>query len=190
MARPRTLTVFVTDRAALDAAPNRQDVPDRRADRRRAATMTVVAAVLVVGGVLGALALGPGAGRTLCAVGAAVVVVLWLLLVRPQLVVLRWDRSFALLAAQAEPAKGRITELELTWDREHRRCSVAGRIAYTGADGSAHAFPIAVAPNLTWRLDAAQAPSEDSPVVVWHTPDHTVAQAVVLVGEAATPVAS
>ncbi|MFD6176620.1 MULTISPECIES: hypothetical protein [unclassified Isoptericola] len=189
MARPSTLTVFVTDRASLGAAPSPQDVPDRSADRRRIVTTSVVAATLVVGGAVGAFALGPGVGRTLCAVGAAVVVALWLLLVRPQLVVLRWDRSFARLAARPERAEGRIAGLELTWDRERTKCSVAGRIAYAGADGSAHELPIAVSSNLTWRLDAAQAPGEDSPVVVWHTPDHAVAQAVVLVGEAATPTA-
>ena len=185
MARPSTLTVFVTDPASLDAAPGPQDVPDRSADRRRVVTTTVVAALLVVGGAVGAFALGQGAGGTLCAVGAVVVVALWLVLVRPQLVVLRWDRSFAHLAARPERAEGRIAGLELTWDRERTRCSVTGRIAYTGADGSARELPIAVASNLMWRLDAAQAPTEDSPVVVWHTPDHAVTQAVVLVGEAA-----
>ncbi|MFE6971231.1 hypothetical protein [Isoptericola sp. NPDC057653] len=184
MARPRTLTAFVTDRAALESAPSPQDVPDRSADRRRATTMTVAAAILALGGVAGAITLGAGAARTLCVVGAAVVVVLWLVLVRPQLVVLRWDRSYALLAAQPQRAEGRIAELDLRWDRDNRRCTVAGQVAYTAADGSTRQVPMSVAGSLTWRLDAAQAPRDDSPVVVWHTPDHAVAQAVVLVGGA------
>lgn len=87
----------------------------------------------------------------------------------------RWEAAYRRLAASPHRASGRLTALDIRWDKHDRMVVAGGQVAYTDASGAARQAPCSTAPALRLPLppDAAP-PAVDAPVTVWHTPGHDV----------------
>lgn len=186
-----SLTVYVTDPAALDTTPTLADIPARRL-ALPAWKITIPWLILVVG-VIAAKVLMPRESLLQSSVASGLDIVLALLVLagvliaapflQANIVVLRWNRAYRALAA--DPHRAASAELQdLTSARRGFNWQVYGTVHYRDArDGSEHSLDIgrSLRPLVT-LLAPHEVPDSASRVTVWHTADHNVAQAIVLVG--------
>ncbi|GAB3063572.1 hypothetical protein [Sediminivirga luteola] len=87
----------------------------------------------------------------------------------------RWGAAYRRLAASPHRARGRLTALDIRWDKHDRMVIAGGQVAYTDASGTARYTPFSTAPALRLPLPPEAAPpAVDAPVTVWHTPGHDV----------------
>lgn len=154
----------------------------RRADGLDARWVMAVAAVA-----LAALAAAPlpgqGFGSSLfLAIGAVVLTGLlakvWRMIAAVRRDVLVWNAAYERLAVDPQ----RAAEVRLSVDVESHgsRRRFTGDVSYVGDDGVERTVPLVSARHAQIHFPAETVISPESPVVVWHSPDHGVVHTMVL----------
>lgn len=173
-----TWTTFTTHREVLDAAPFARDIPTQTRAGSRIVTRTILAAIAV-----GFCLAAPRVFHWIDAVTpltvvAIVCVLLWGLAVLPPVRAFRfaqrWKRAYERLGTGAESVTGTIDELRLVPSPGDQIWAVSGIVRYEDQSKGTQRAQFGTERIFRVMLPTDQLPTEASPVVVWHTPDHDV----------------